>query len=120
MLLFSGSISIQIRKKPQKLFTDKLTSCNLKTFFMSPIAFFTSKDKLPKIVLSELVYKYKCDGCNATYYGKTKRHFKVRICEHLGTPSFTGKNITIDYKNLTAIQEHLLCCNYSPSFKHLF
>ena len=36
------------------------------------------------MLLSGLIYQYKCSGCIATYYRKTKRHFKVRICEHLG------------------------------------
>ena len=46
--------------------------------------FFICKDKLPKMILSGLAYKCKCGGCNTTYYRKTKRHFKVRVCEHLG------------------------------------
>ena len=54
---------------------------------------------------------------NATYYGKTKRHFKVRICEHLNISHLTGKKVKIDNNKLTAIQEHLLCSNYSPSFE---
>ena len=71
----------------KNLFSDKLMSCNLKIIFTSPVrvkSFFTFKDKWPKMLLSWIVYKYKCSGCNATYYGKTKRHFKVWICEHLG------------------------------------
>ena len=36
-LPFLGSTSFQIRKKPQKLFSDKLTSCNLKIVFTSPV-----------------------------------------------------------------------------------
>ena len=40
-------------------------------------SFFTFKDKLRKMLLSGLVYKYKCGDCNAAYYGKTKCHFKV-------------------------------------------
>ena len=50
-LPFSGSTSFQTRKK---LFTDKLTSCNLKHVFTSPItveSFFILKDKLNKILL---------------------------------------------------------------------
>ena len=31
---------------------------------------------------SGLVYEYKCGSCDATYYNKTKHHFKVRNCEH--------------------------------------
>ena len=93
-LPFLGCTSFQIRKKLQKLFNHKLTSCNLKIVFTSPVrvkSFSTFKDKLPKMLLSGLVYHYKCVGCNATYYRKTKRQFKVRICEHLGISHFTEK-----------------------------
>ena len=44
-------------------------------------------------------------------------NFKVRICEHLGMSHLTGKKVKIDNNKLTAIQERLLCCNYSPSFE---
>ena len=47
-LPFLGSTLFQIRKKLQKLFIDKLTSCNLKIVFTSPVrvkSFFTFKDK---------------------------------------------------------------------------
>ena len=64
-----------------------------------------------------LVYKYKCGGCNVSYYGKTKFHFKVRICEHFGISHLLEKKVKIDNNKLTAIQEHLLHCNYSPSFE---
>ena len=110
-LLFLGSTSFQIRKKLQKLFNDKLTFCNLQIVFTSPVrvkGFFTFKNKLPKMLLSGLVYKYKCGGCNANYYGKTKRHFKVWICEHLGVSHLTGKKVKIDNNKLTAIKRTLL------------
>ena len=84
-LSFSRSTLFQIQKKLQKFFNDKLTPCNLKITFMSPVrfkSFFTFKDKLPKKLLSGLVYKNICGSCNAIYYGKIKRHFKVQIYEH--------------------------------------
>ena len=115
-----GSTSFQIRKKLQKLFSDKLTSFNLKIVFTSPVrvkSFFIFKDKLPMTLLSGLVYNCKCGGCNATYYGKTKRHLKVRICEHLDISHLTGKTVNIDNNKRTAIQKHLLYCNYCPSFE---
>ena len=37
---------------------------------------------------------------------KTKHHFKVQICEHLGISHLTGKKVKIDNNKLTAIQEH--------------
>ena len=87
---------------------------------MSPVrvkSFFTFKDNLPKMLLSGLAYKYKCGGCSVTYYGKTKRQFKVRICEHLGISHLTGKKVKIDNNKLMAIQEHHLCCKYFPSYE---
>ena len=77
---FFGSTLFQIRKKLLKLFTDKLTSYYLKIVLAPPVGvknFFLFKDKLPKLLLLGLVYKYKCGGCNVTYYSKTKRDFKV-------------------------------------------
>ena len=69
------------------------------------------------MLLSGLASKYKCGGCSATYYGKTKSHFKVQICEHLGISHITGEKVKIDNNELTKIQEHLLRCNYSPFFE---
>ena len=48
---FLKSTWFQIQKKLEKLFNDKLTSCNLKIIFVSPVrvkSFFTFNDKLPK------------------------------------------------------------------------
>ena len=52
-LPFSKSKSFQIRKELQKIFSNKLTSCNLKIAFTSPVSvksLFTFKDKLPKML----------------------------------------------------------------------
>ena len=111
---------LEVRKKLQKIFSAKLPICNLKIISTSPVRVkivFTVKDKLLKILLSGLVYKCRCGACKATYYGKTKTHFKVRICGHLGISHVIGKKLTIDNIKLTAIQEHLLCCGYSSSFE---
>ena len=89
--------------------------------FTSPVrvkSFFTFKDKLPKMLPLGLAYKYKCGGCNATYYGKTKQRFKVRICDNLHILHLIGKKVKIDNYKLTIIQEHLLCCNYSQSYEY--
>ena len=83
-LPFLGSTSLQIQKKLQKLFIDKLTSYNLKIVFKSFFrvkSFLTFKDMLPKMLLSGLVYKYKCGGCNTTYYGKTNAILKPKLAK---------------------------------------
>ena len=41
---------------------------------------------------------------NATYYGKTKHHFKLRMCEHLGVSALTGNRVQAD--QISAIIGH--------------
>ena len=77
---------------------------------------FRFKDRLPKFLQSGLVYRFECSGCNATYYGKTKRHFKVRMCEHLGISHLTGKRKTLHPGQSSAIFEHTLFCRGTPLF----
>ena len=79
-LLYLGKFSFQIRTMK-----NKLTYCNLLFVFQTKCKisdFFTFKDKIPLFLRSGNVYKFQCGGCNAFNYGKTKRHFKVKICEH--------------------------------------
>ena len=56
---------------------------------------------------SLLCYKIQCSSCNATYYGKAKHHFKVRVSEHMGVSARTGKNI----KSTKTSAVHMLVCN---------
>ena len=60
------------------------------------------------------MHPLKCSGYNATYYGKTKRDFKVRICEHLGVSAITGKRVKGDSNSV--IKEQHLFCNHSSRF----
>ena len=67
-----------------------------------------------------LIYKVCWVGhfyTTANYYGKTKHHFNVRICEHFGISNLNGKKVKIDNNKLMVIHEQLLCCNYTPSFE---
>ena len=76
---------------------------------------FTFKDKIPSFLPSGIVYKFQCDSCSATYYGKTKRHFNVRMCEHLRISALTTKRVKGDYDS--AIKEHFLFCNHKSDFE---
>ena len=58
---------------------------------------------------SLLCYKFQCSSCNATYYGKAKRHFKVCVSEHMVISARTGKNIK-SIKNY-AVRDHMVVCN---------
>lgn len=44
---------------------------------------FTTKDKIPTELKSGVVYEATCSKCSDSYIGKTCRHLKTRIKEHL-------------------------------------
>ena len=79
------------------------------------VTFCTFKDKIPSFLCSGIVYKFHCGSCNATYYGKTKRHFKVRMSKPLEISALTGKRVKDD--DDSAIKERLLFCNHTPDFE---
>ena len=83
-------LGLQICRKSGKF----VTSVYRKPTFSG--VFTNYKSFIPTSQKRGLVYKYKCGGCDATYYGKAKRHFQIRICEHLGISHLTGKNVKID------------------------
>ena len=104
---YLGKISLQLRTRLEALISSKVPTCKLKIVFSSKFRLqncFRFKDVIPKELLSGLVYRFRCGGCNATYYGKTIRHFKVRACEHLGISHRTGKIIK---PKESAIFDHL-------------
>ena len=117
-LLHLGKLSLQIRTRIHHIMKNKLPYCNTQFVFQTKWKisnFFTFKDKIPSFFRSGIVYKFQCDSSNATYYGKTKRHFKVRMCEHLGISALTGKRVKGN--DDSAIKEHLLFCNHTPDFE---
>ena len=74
---------------------------------------FHYKDRIPKELISDVVYKFQCGLCNESYYGECMRHLNVRIGEHIGISLLTRKQVKP--KNST-IADHLLLCNHSASY----
>ena len=66
---------------------------------------FRCKDRAPKDLVLEVVYKYTCGKCISSCYRETERHLKVRSVEH--TP-LTFKEIKPSKKSSTS--DHLLKC----------
>ena len=113
-LPYFGKLSLQIRTRINCIMKNKLPYCNVQFVFQTKCKisnFFTFKDKILSVLHSRIVYKFQCGSCNATYYGKTKRHFKVRMCEHLRISALSGERVD------SAIKEHLLFCNLTPDFE---
>ena len=117
-LPYLGKFSLQIGLRINCIKKTKLPYCNIWFVFKTKcksINFFTFEDKIPSFLRSGIVYKFQCGSCSATYYGKTKHHFKVRMCKHLGISALTGKRVKGD--DDSAIKEHLLFCNHTPDFE---
>ena len=84
--------------------------------------FLAFKDKIPSNLRSHILYQYTCNSCNAIYIGKTRRHYLVRVFEHLGISLKTHKKFTFNpkCKNNTAILNHInrqKCVGIMDNFK---
>ena len=90
------------------IYSVRFGSSSFSLGFQSPLRInnmFNFKDKIPKSLLSGVVYKFTCSNCNVTYIGKTIRHLKVRVSEHLSISPLTEKPVTMVSKS--AIYCHL-------------
>ena len=76
---------------------------------------FRYKEPIPKDLISGVVYKFQCGLCNESYYGESMRHLDIRSGKHTGAPPLTGKKVKPS--NNSAICDHLLHCNFVPSFE---
>ena len=118
-LPFLGRETTSIKSKLNKLFSLMFPAFKLKIVLNSGTkisSLLSFKDKIPLHIRSFVMYKYTCGSCNATYIGKTKRHFKVRMCEHLGISYRTGKPLKYDKRKTTAVREHMRCENHVSDF----
>ena len=107
---YLGKQSILIKKRLMKLFSSTYKDSKLKIVYKSTCKLrniFSCKDITPVHLQSLVLYKFLCGSCNATYIGKTKRHCKIRMCEHLGTSYKTGKELKWNEANSTVVRNHL-------------
>ena len=98
-LPYLGMLSLQLRTKINRIMKNKLPYCNIRFVFQTKCKisnFFTFTDKIPSFLCSGIVYKFQSGSCNATYHGKAKLQFNIRMCEHLGISALTGKRVKGD------------------------
>ena len=85
-LPYIGNLSHHIKNKLSKLCKEFCKeNFNIKLVFNSfkIKSYFSNKDPIPDDLKSFLVYKFTCASCSSSYIGKTCRHFKTRIEEHI-------------------------------------
>ena len=117
-LPYLGNLSLAIRIRLQNSINKNLPLCKIKVIFKSTkrlSKFFHFKDKVPFSLQLNVGYKFSCDRCNATYYGKTYWHLNIRVGEHSGVSPLTGKKLKA--KATTAIKDHMLLCDHVVSLK---
>ena len=55
---------------------------------------FSIKDKMPKELVSNIVYKYTCECYKEFSIGKTHKQFRCRISQHRGISVRTGATLS--------------------------
>ena len=101
---YLGKLSLQICTRINCVMKNKLPHCNFRIAFQSKCKLI--KYEIHVFLCSGIDCIFKCSGCNTTYYGKTKHHFKFRMCEHRGVSALTGKRVKGD--NDSAILQSLI------------
>ena len=109
-LPYIGTYSKLVQNRINQLCSRLCKDSNIKLVFTSKkiSSFFSTKDRLPNALRSNVVYKFTCACCNASYVGETTRHFDVRVHEHLykrSQPSSVYKHLDIDKKCRDACDE---------------
>ena len=94
------------RKKITRLLKTK-KKIKIKTFFKTSQLknFASTKDKVPIMSKSDVVYEICCPGCGANYIGKTERTIRERLIEHAW------------YDLESPMRNHLKSCTH---FQHLY
>ena len=85
-LPYIGNLSHHIKKELSKLCKEFWKeNFNIRLFFTSFKIknYFSYKEPITDDLKSFLVYKFTCASCSSSYIGKTWRHFKTRIEEHI-------------------------------------
>ena len=70
---YLGKLSFQICTRINHIMENILLDSNIRFVFQSKCKisnFFTFKGKVPSLLHSDIVYKFQCGSCSATYCGK--------------------------------------------------
>ena len=89
-LLYIGNLSHHVKNKLSRLCKEfREENFNIQLVFTSFKIknYFSYKDPILDDLKSFLVYKFTCASCSSSYIGKTGRHFKTRIEEHIKNDS---------------------------------
>ena len=85
-------------------------------------SYLSTKCRTPKEAESNLVYRFKCHGCDAQYIGETKRHLRTRVAEHRlrsRDSAIKDHNLVCDMRNKQlTIEEFSVVDKNFPTWLH--
>ena len=79
-------------------------------------SYFKFKDVVPTTLRSSIIYCFTCPSCQAGYIGSSTRAFKVRVAEHMGQSSRTGR--ALHNPPHSSVREHSLKCKVQITTDH--
>ena len=118
VLPYLGKRSLLLKKQLSSMIHKNLGMCKLRVIFKcsSKVSSMLSfKDRIPLRLQSHVVYKFKCHGCNAVYYGLCWRHIGVRWWEHMSLSWRTGERIKTV---ISDVNDHVKVCKTPIDLKN--
>ena len=106
---FLGPVSDTLSNKLHRLLEDFYPQVSLQMVFSDSDTMgnnFQFKDKISKLCMPNIIYKYTCELCKEFYIGKTCRQFRCRIREHCGLTVRTGKACSQGCEVFSEIRNH--------------
>ena len=112
-LPYLGKMSQIVKIRLTKTLNKHMKFCKLRVIFQTNNRlrnYFHFKDSVHETLRSNVIYKFSCGSCTASYIGKTYTHFKVRVSEHQGVSPRTGKPVKGTLS--TSVRDHMLVCDH--------
>ena len=112
ILPYLGKMSQIVKTRLTKIMNKHMKFYKLRVIFQTNYRlrnYFRFKDSVPETLRSNLIYKFSCGSCTASYIDKTYRHFKVRVSELQGVSPRMGKPVKGTLS--TSVRDHMLVCD---------
>ena len=112
-LPYLGKMSQIVNTRLTKTMNKHMKFCKLSVIFQTNNRlrnYSRFKDSVHETLRSNLIYKFSCGSCTASYIGKTYRHFKVSVSEHQGVSPRTCKPVKGTLS--TSVRDHILVCDH--------
>ena len=113
ILPYLGKMSQTVKTRLTKTMNKQMKFCKLRVIFQTNSRlknYFRFKDSVTETLRSNLIYKFLCGSCTASYIGKTYRHFKVRVSEPQGVSQRTDKPVKGTLS--TSVRDFMLLCDH--------